>query len=252
MQTCAHCGVIVESAENCPLCGNPLRRDPGAGHQVAAPPESGSTTAGANPSSFDRVESTDPPPEQTVRNAKWWLFEMTTLAAFTVAIVLFAADFAFGFAVTWSVYPLMSIGFVWLAVTCAIALARSRVLLIACETATVAGFLLAISAFSGGTDWFFGLALPITVLLGVVTAAETVIVATLRIARLVVAGTVVLSTGVFVVGLELIISAYLELPAPVSWSLVALACTISIFFFTMFINKRLRDHHAEFRRVFHI
>lgn len=259
MKTCAHCGVIVEAADSCPLCGNPLPQNLTPGGVAGLPGETRDTGPGSTATSRSdatpaarRTADFAPPREETVRNAKWWLFEMTSLAAFTVAIVLFAADFAFGFAITWSVYPLVSIGFVWLAVTGAIPLARRRVFLIGYETAIVAGFLLAISAFSGGSDWFFGLALPITVLLGVVTVAETTIVATVRLARLVVAGTVVLAAGVFVVGLELIITAYVGQPAPVSWSLVAFACTISIFFLTMFINKRLRDQNAEFRRIFHI
>ncbi|TVQ17517.1 MAG: hypothetical protein EA382_18740 [Spirochaetaceae bacterium] len=257
MTTCAHCGVIVEAADSCPLCGNPLpqnlARDKAGPTGEPRDSQSMSTAArsGAAPV-VQRAADFAPPREETVRSAKWWLFEMTSLVAFTVAIVLFAADFAFGFSITWSVYPLVSIGFVWLAVTGTIPLVRRRVLLIGYETAIVAGFLLAISAFSGGTDWFVGLALPITVLLGVVAVAETVIVATVRLARLVVAGTVVLAAGVFVVGLELIITAYVEQSAPVSWSLVALACTISIFFLTIFINKRLRDQNAEFRRIFHI
>jgi hypothetical protein len=190
--------------------------------------------------------------QTTMRNAKIWLFEVISLVSFTAAIVIFAADFAFGFDITWSVFPLASIVFVWLFISAFIALVHVPVVLVAGETILLIGFLLSISLFAGGFQWFNSLGLPIAGLSGFFTAITVLVIRLTRPAALPAIGISLLGIGFLLVGLELVLNNYLGREEPVSWSLVAFACTVSVFFLMLFINKRLKEHHSEFRRIFHI
>ena len=249
MQKCPTCGVYVENARICPLCGEPLAPTDEQGATGEPSRDQSPFPAAEDP---DGALSSREGNEQTVHNAKIWLFEMVSLAAFTVGIIVFAADFGFGFRVTWSTYPLAGVVFAWLFTTAVIVLTRRRVALIGAETAIVAALLLFISTVSGGTGWFMGLALPITLLLGAIIAITSIIVKLTRLRALAIVATVVLTLGFFLVGLDITLSAHLGSDRPLSWSLVAFTCTLSLFFLILAINKRLREHHSDFRRVFHI
>jgi hypothetical protein len=177
---------------------------------------------------------------------------MVSLVALTAALVIFAADFGFGFRVTWSVYPLLAVGFVWLAATAAIALARRLRLLLAGETVVLSGFLYALSRLAESGGWFMPIALPVVVMIALLVGIASTVIVRRRLATLPAIAVIVLCTGFFVVGLEASINNYLDNGTPVSWSLVAFACAFSLFFLILSINRRLRDHHAEYRKIFHL
>jgi hypothetical protein len=243
MTKCRKCGVLVEDElDECPLCGEPVTEDAREQRRSERERENVLRAGG----------SVEPENEETVRSAKIWLFEMTSLVAFTAAIIIFAADFAFGFTVTWSLYPLLAIGFVYLVTAAIIAFVRVPGVLLAAETLIVAGFLLLLDLLIGQADWFLSIALPVTVLVALIVGIAGVVIAKLSLNALQVLAVVFLASGFFVVGLELILNYAINDQILVSWSLVAFACTLSLFFLILFINKRLRERHAEFKKIFHI
>ena len=240
MIKCTECGVFIEDADVCPLCGEPV--DPSA--RASVDPRPGA----AEPRG-------DEPPTagaQVVKNAKRWLVQMVSLVAFTAGLVIFASDFGFGFGVNWSVIPLVSIAFVWLAAISAIGLARRFGLLLTAQTLILGAFLFGLSRLAEVGAWFGPLALPITVMVGVLVGAGWLAATRLRLSRLQSLAVAILCAGFFVVGLEAAINRYLGLETPVSWSLVAFACSVSLFFLILFINRQLRERHAEYRRIFHL
>ncbi|MFP4377491.1 MAG: DUF6320 domain-containing protein [Spirochaetales bacterium] len=176
---------------------------------------------------------------------------MISLVAFTAAIVAFASDFAFGFEITWSIYPLASITFVWLFVGILIALANHPVAGVIAETILTGGFLLALSEIVGSSEWFTSIALPITILVGIVGALVILVAKLIKPSILQLVAMTFLATGLFLVGLDVILSVHGQAEAPVSWSLVAFACTLSLFFVILFIDRRLREKHSEFKKIFH-
>ena len=111
MKTCRTCAVEVEEGvERCPLCGTPLRRDRGV-----CPPK--------------RKKAREP--EVSESSVRRWLWEVISLLALTAAAILAAIDLASGFDVTWSLYPLSAVAFLWVCATSAIALARRPLALVA-------------------------------------------------------------------------------------------------------------------------
>lgn len=240
MKECRQCRVRIEDGiDECPLCGLPVA---GAGNEEQA----------GSPNALLRSDS-EPTSEtqRTVRSAKIWLFEMLSLIAFTTGIIVFAADFAFGFALSWSILPLLAIGFVYAAAVVLIVLVRRPVLILVAETAVIAGFLLALNSFVGKQNWSLDLGLPITLLTGALIGLAVVAVRKLRLNVVQGIATGILAAGFEVVGIEFVINrARGEIL--VSWSLIAFACTLSSFFLILFINKQLRERHTEFRKIFHL
>jgi len=243
MRTCKKCGVQVEdNVEECPLCGEPVteerrkqRASASEGENVLKP--------------GTEMETGD---SSTLRSAKIWAFEMVSLVAFTAAIIIAAADFAFDFSLSWSLIPLAAIGFIYLAVSAIVALFRYPAALLIAETVAVAGFLLLLDLLLPQTDWFLRLALPITVLVALFSGIAGTTIVKLKLNALQAVAVWFLAAGFFVVGLEFVLNWALRDELLVSWSLIAFACTLSLFFLILFINKRLRERHAEFRRIFHI
>jgi hypothetical protein len=229
MKTCENCGVEVEEElERCPLCRARLDDEP------------------------DDPDEQEEPAQETVSHARFWLWEVFSLLAFAAALVTFAADFAFGFDVEWARYPLIAIGFLWVSATIMIGLAEHPFLKLLAETAAVAGFLFGLELLTETSGWFLPLGLPITVLTAVLAGAAAVVIRKRKLSALPAVAVVVFASGVFVVGLEFIIKRYTGSDVVVSWSLVALACAIAIFFLILWVNKRMRERHSEYRKVFHL
>jgi hypothetical protein len=242
MNECRECGVIVEDGlDACPLCGAPVTDE---ARERAASIEPGDVL-------LKPPASLDPEVRETVRGAKIWLFEMVTIVAFTAGMILFATDIASGFQLTWSLTPLAAIGFVYLFTVAIILFIRRPVILLASEALNVALLLLALDVLVGQERWILALGLPITVLVAVLTGVSVAAIVKLRLNALQAVAVVFLAAGICVVGIEFVINrAQGELL--VSWSLIAFACTLSVFAVLMFINRRLREHHSEFRKIFHL
>lgn len=243
MTKCKNCGVMIEDGlDECPLCGEPVTEEARRQKETQQEKEN----------ALKPGTSVEPENESTVRSAKIWLFEMVSLVAFTAGIVIFAADFAFDFTLSWSLYPLLAIGFVYLFTAAIIGFVRSPAVLLSVETAIVAGFLLLLDLLIGQRAWFLELGLPITLLVAVMTGLVAVVVIRLRLNALQGVAVGLLGTGILVVGIEFVINRARSADLLVSWSLIAFACTLSLFFLILFINKRLRERHAEFKKIFHI
>lgn len=231
MKTCENCGVEVEdNLKRCPLCR--ARLDDGPDEETG--------------------EQAAEPAQETLSHARFWLWEVVSLLAFAAALVTFASDFAFGFDVEWARYPLLAILFVWVSATVLIALAEHPVRRLIAETVAVVGFLFGLQLVTETAGWFVPLGLPITVLAGILGGAAALVIAKRKLSTLPATAVVILAAGIFVVGLELIIKRYRGDEVLVSWSLVALACALAVFFLILWMNKRMRERHSEYRKVFHI
>jgi hypothetical protein len=107
MPLCRECGVQIEDdVAACPLCRIPV------GASIL---RSGSTEDQDRPMAPDSDGG-------HVRRVIWEIF---SLVLATVAAVVVAADLALSRAVTWSVIPLVSVGFLWLTGSAVILLGKT-------------------------------------------------------------------------------------------------------------------------------
>jgi hypothetical protein len=231
MKSCPYCGVrLEEDYRRCPLCNTLLE----AGEESDREPE---------------VRHEQGHVEERPR---LWLVEVVSLLAAVVAIVVFASDFAFGFRLTWSRIPIASVAYAWICAVAIIALGRRAVLLGVVLTAATLGVLCAIDLFHAGLEWFAGLGAPVVVL-GAILAAGVVWIGRSRaLSALANIALSVATGGVYAVGIEVIVSRFAAGPITVSWSVVVLACAVSLSLVILLIHRRLRRRHASLERIFHL
>lgn len=232
MRTCRTCGVEVEEgAGRCPLCGVQLGEgQPLPAAQQAAPVE----------------------PPVPVAKIRRWLWEVISLLGLTAAGIIFAIDVADGLGITWSLFPLSAVVFLWLVATSFIFLQGMPFALLPALALAALAFLFVLSLITSGKPWFLGLALPVVLLAAAVAGATWAAVRLPKLPVLPAIGVVVLGCGIATVGVEFILNRYLGLERVVGWSLVALACAISLFFALLLVHKRLAQRHADIRRFFHL
>ncbi|TVQ36249.1 MAG: hypothetical protein EA384_14780 [Spirochaetaceae bacterium] len=232
MQRCDSCGVVVEDQHSrCPLCGRALN--------------------GSRPETCSEDEPQGEQWAQTVSRARFWLWQMISLLAASSAVIVFSADFAFGFELTWSRYPLLSIAFLWLSATLLIRFARRPLAMLPAQTAALLLFLYALDR-SLETAWFLPLALPTVLLLAGLTAGVAVVARRLHLEVLSVVALATLGSGVLAVGFEIVFRNHLGASMVPTWSLVVIACTLSLFWLILFIKRQLKLHYSEFRKIFHL
>jgi hypothetical protein len=233
MILCSHCGVEVEDGlQRCPLCRRSL--EPGLDHE----------------------ESPPAPPRRDVqatnRRLHRWLLEVVSLFALTSILVVFAADLATGFDITWSRYPLTSIGFTWLSAVLLILWVHRTWIFLPAEIVTTGLFLFILDRFTPGTTWFLPLAFPLTVLIGTALALTLVVVRKRRLSPFANIATVLLACGVFVMGLELLLNRYADGLWQLSWSAVVFASLLPIVALLLYLRRWLGQRQQELRKLLHL
>jgi hypothetical protein len=232
MKICGNCKVEVEETDaRCPLCGNLL---------------------GEGVPEHSAVEKEALEPQVSESKARRWLWEVISLLALTAAGLLLAIDLADGFRLTWSLYPVSVVAFLWLCATSAVFLGRRPPMLCAALTAAVLAFLFVLELATKGRRWFLPLALPLVVVAIAAVAGTWAVASRLRLPLFPAIAAAVLACGIAAVGVEVVLNRYLQLDRVVSWSFVALACAISLFFALLLTHKRLKERHSDIRRFFHL
>ncbi len=230
MSLCRSCGVEVEEGlARCPLCGTPLGSADTPGEPKAAP--------------------RPPEPRGAPRAMRRWMLEAATILAGAAATVVFAADFAYRMRLTWSLYPLAAIGFLWVSAVVAIVSCPRPLVWLGCQTAALLAFLYGLDKLTAGPPWFVPLALP-AALLAVVLAAATAAIARRR-PPLQVTALALLAAGLYLLGLEQILNRHLSRPFAPGWSLVAFGCIVPVVLVLLFLQRSLRSR-PELRRLFHM
>jgi hypothetical protein len=180
-----------------------------------------------------------------------WLLETFSFLAATGAIAVFAADFAFGMSLTWARYPLASIAFIWLSAVL-LMLGSGRVwVCLPAEVAAVSLFLFVLDGFTPGPTWFLPVALPLTLLAGVILGLTLATVRMLNRSPFPTIATELMAAAVFVVGLELLLNKHLTDRWFVSWSAVTFACTLPLVLLLLYMRKRFKPMQAEIRKLLH-
>jgi hypothetical protein len=233
MKLCVHCEVEVEEdSPYCPLCRNPL--------QAVLEEE--------------KMKPASPPhnPRETSRHVRRWILEVLSVLAVTGALVVFAADFATDLSLSWALYPLASIAFVWLSVVLAMFCSHRAWIYIPTQVATACLFFFALDRFTPEPTWFLPLAMPMTVLMGAILALTVIVVRKAGLSPVATIAAALVAAGVFVVGLELLLNSYLDHRWFISWSAVAFVCMLPLVFLLLYLRRWLRARQEEIRKLLHL
>jgi hypothetical protein len=229
MTYCSRCGVEVEErVEVCPLCEAPIQRLDEPREEVARYPDIAAT------------------PERQVRYLVWIL---STAALASLTLTLSTLDVVLNERITWSLYPLIGGGVIWLLITLVVAVARRPIFVIVGQAVATGGFLFLIDISDGHLHWFAPLALPIV---AVITGASVLVWLVARLshrAPALVAAAVLFGCGAASVVVDLLVSAYLGTPG-MSWSFVVLGATAPLIVFLLYFHIRL-GRRIHLARVLH-
>jgi len=236
MPICRNCGVVIEEGvERCPLCLTPMGRV------------------------FEQGEGTSPPPGEArsaVQVSKpltpLRLWEIVSLFAGTSAVVVFVADFVYSMTVTWARYPLAAIIFLWAAGSLLILFRRHRPLLLVTETAALLIFFLALDLLMPTEPWFLSLALPLTVLAAILIGGIAAVTRGLRHRVFAILAMILMSVGLFLLGMETVLSLYLAGAFRLSWSLLVFGCIVPLVGLLFYIQYRLKVTSNEVKKIFHL
>ena len=112
--------------------------------------------------------------------------------------------------------------------------------------------LFVLDVLTPGESWFVRFALPTALLVAVVGGGALGVVRGMKLSVFPTLSVGVIGVGVFLLGFEIVLWIALGLPSILSWSIVAFGGCLSIALLLWIINRRLRERHADYKRLFHL
>lgn len=234
MSYCVNCGVELDaSAKACSLCNTPVV-NPAVLEQLAAKEQ-------PFPNKKEEIEVAK-------RKDAGILLSTVTLATAVTCGILNILVFT---GAPWSLVVIGLCAILWVMLVPAVIYTGLSVYLsLLCDGAVVALYLYMLTYLTGSSEWFWGLGVPIVVL--VVAMAELFSFCVRRLPRsfLTVCLYLFTAVGLLSMGLEILIDCYLTGHISLTWSAIVLTvCTIiDIAVITMLSRRRLRN---EVRRRLH-
>lgn len=205
MSYCVHCGVeLAKSERDCPLCGT----------MVMEP-----YCAWEKPENMPYPETLD---IQKAHIDRRFARQLMALLLAIPALLVLLLDLVDGGGFKWSLYVsgALVLGYCWLVVPFLFRFSKPYVYIVV-DVISLSAYLLLIAVLSAGGGWFFGLVLPLLVFTGVAVLIVLLFGRRLELPPLHRAALVVLMLGLYLMGLEVIISLYAGAPIALRWSLYA-------------------------------
>ena len=227
MSYCVNCGVELDaSAKECLLCNTPV----------------------LNPKELEKVARAVPPfptEKGTVEPVK--RKDLGILVSMVVLATAVTCGILNGFVFRGNLWSLAVIGvciILWVILIPAVIYTKQPVYVsLLFDGLAVVAYLYMLTFLSGTNRWFFGLGVPITVLVTVIAECFTLCVRKLPRSFLTVALYLFTAIGLLCGGLEILIDRYVSGTIMLSWSAVVLTVTVilDIAVITMLSRRRLRN-----------
>lgn len=233
MSYCVNCGVKLDpSLKRCPLCNTPV----------------------VNPNDLAAIQQPIPPfPQEkgqveVVRRKDLAILLSTSLIAASVVCGLLNL-FVFRESL-WSLYVIGACVVVWVLAVPAVIYTRMPIYgSILCDGLAIALYEFMIGFNTADHSWFFGLALPITILCTLAALLFAFLMRRVSSAFLMTGLYFFVEAALLCVGIELLIRSYLTLPLQLTWSAVVLAICAVIVITLVTILSRTRLRNAVRRRL---
>jgi hypothetical protein len=241
MPYCSKCGVeLSEDAAACPLCSTPVQKT------------GGETNAEVRKYPDIPVDPTRLVPMEP-KKMRLFVWEVMSISLLTPLLIVILTNFLIDWSITWSRFPLMILGMVWLATTAAVFFTRIPILLVLSEILILLGFLCGIDYLVDfKVDWFLPLALPIVV--DVVFSTILVVIASLVAKKkgTNIASYVLFGIGLVTGGLDFIISSSMYHTFGIGWSLYVIIPGLIVGCFLLYVHYRGKKIVDVVRKRFQI
>lgn len=235
MSLCARCGVDIGDAANCPLCGL------ASGHGTAPSPQ-------ANARNLVELTAAVQPPS---RARHLFVAELLTVSLAIAALTVFLVDLFTGGGVTWSLYPLAALGFIWVAICPLIMATKRKILGLAFTALAPFAFLLALDAINGDLNWSLRLGIPMAAAVELAASLASLASARSRRKGLNLLSYALLAVAFVCLAIEGVISLWLHGSLRFAWSFIASSALVPIALFLLYAHHRVATD-ATLRRLFHV
>ncbi len=224
MSYCVNCGVeLDDSAEKCALCNT----------EVINP-------NGNNPDAVKPFPEKVMIPKTVRRRYAAYFASMIILIPNIVCLFI---NLTFDFGYLWAIYLNSSCGLLWLLTVFPFLLKKPKSsLIVSLDAIGIFLYTAVFYQFEHGRGWLFKLALPVIVVLAVFVISVCEWVKNKRLDWPVLVNSILLQVSVAALAIELIIRSYYKLSMLPLVSIIIAACclALSIYFFCVLKNKRLR------------
>lgn len=248
MPYCPDCGVeLATSASRCPLCGTKPVDE--------LPVEERVRRAVSNYSpSLDSDRRSSAPAENLVsegRENNTLRWEMLSVSVLISACAVSAINLLTSGTLSWALYPLFSLAFVWVAVSTLIELRGLPLLGLPLAFASLPLYLLALDLVDGRISWSWPVAIPIAILIELSFGLALLVASRFRWKPLPSLAALLLAATLSCFGIEGSLSLALTDRLLLRWSAVVAASVVPIAIFLVYIHLRA-PHVARLRRLFHL
>ncbi|MBN2535631.1 MAG: hypothetical protein JXB88_22325 [Spirochaetales bacterium] len=235
MPFCRECKVEVESyMEVCPLCSTPL-------DDVDVKPES-ETAAYPDKPMVDADK-------KVTRFFVWEIISSLLLTAFLIVVL---TNFILEFTFSWAWYPMTSIFFAWLLITIPVFLIKRPLLITILAVLSIMAFIGFIDfIYDLSFDWYHIIALPISVVLILVTTLIVIISRKVKKKGLNIASFIMFGSAIIVICLEGILDFGFKGKIMLSWSLAVLVPLVLIGGLFLYLHYRLLKN-VDIKKLFQI
>jgi hypothetical protein len=240
MPYCSKCGVEVdEFVDVCPLCKNPIQKFSGKQEIPAA-------------------HYPEPGPEITKKKQAlekhniYMAWMIISVVLFTPFFVILTIGIQAGSITSWAAYPLASMIAAWMITTILLFFIRKPVIYSTGILITLAALLFSLDFIhSGKLTWFLPLGLPILFLLYILTLI--VVIASIKVKEkgLNIGGFILVASGFFCIGLDMLFSVYFKGSIIPGWSFVAVSSIFPLAIFFLLLHYILKKK-VKFKRFFHM
>jgi hypothetical protein len=236
MAYCPDCGVeLAPDASSCPLCGRPVDRK--AGH-------------GAH---FNVVELLDPEDRDRLSSAEQYRvgWEVRSVSAAIAAAAVSAINLVDSGRLSWALYPLASILFLWIVSSAIIGLGKKPILAGLVVALAIPAFLLALDAVDGELGWSLHIALPIAAVTELATLSVGLAVRKAARKGINLIAFALLGVVAVCVGIELSLGFALWGRFACKWSAIVAFTLIPVAAFLLYLQYRL-GKGTSLRRIFRL
>ena len=239
MALCSHCGVeLHDNTKRCPLCG--LALDGTSDEDVIE-----QLNRQIMPEFADEIK----PLNAKQRARLTW--EIATLMLFSAVVVVLFVDLLSNRRISWSVYPIIVTGCVWILASVISFFYKRPAVLFFGSYADVLLLLLLIDVASRRLPWFVPLGLPIVSCLFLIVGVLGLMAPRINRRGLNIPAFILFGIGLFCIGIESTIDWYFGHSIDPSWSALVMISVSPVAIILLFIHYRLRKY-VDLKRFFHL
>ncbi len=223
MAYCPNCGVeLSRGIDTCPLCSFDMKRISGDGSTEPPKPAA---------SGMQEVLGSHGSPTT--------VWEVISVAVLITASVIAGVNILDSGSLTWSMYPVFSLGFLWILLTASLVGRKNVPAAVALAALSLPIYLVCLDAIDGTLGWAFPVAIPIALVAEL--AVTGAIVATLHTKRkgMNVIGFILMAVSFICLGIESTVDVFVNGVINLHWSAITSFTLVPIAAFLLYLHHRV-------------